>query len=158
MSRRSNARERDAKADPVYRNRLVNMLVNHILKHGRKSLAYGILYNAMVNIERRTKNNPLSVLRQAIRKVTPNVAVKVRRVGGSTYQVPTEIGSTRGKVLAIRWLSGASRKRPGRSMAFKPSSESMDAARDNGNAVRKKEETHRMAEANRAFANFRSYK
>ncbi|CAK9252478.1 unnamed protein product [Sphagnum jensenii] len=109
----------------------------------------------MKSIKQRTKKNPLSVLRQAIRRVTPNVTVKARRVGGSTYQVPIEIESAQGKALAIRWLLGASKKRPGRNMAFKLSYELMDAARDNGNAIRRKEETHRMAEANRAFAHFR---
>ena len=109
----------------------------------------------MKNIKQKTKKNPLSVLRQAIRRVTPNVTVKARRVGGSTYQVPIEIKSAQGKALAIRWLLGASRKRSGRNMAFKLSYELIDAARDNGDAIRKKEETHRMAEANRAFAHFR---
>jgi small subunit ribosomal protein S7 len=155
MSRRSTAEKETAKSDPIYRNRFINMLVNRILKHGKKSLAYRILYRAMKKIQQKTGKNPLSVSRQAIRGVTPDVTVKARRVGGSTYQVPIEIRSTQGKALAIRWLLGASRKRPGRNMAFKLSYELMDAARENGNAIRKKEETHRMAEANRAFAHFR---
>uniref|UniRef100_A0A8S0Y7A4 RpsG protein n=1 Tax=Spirodela intermedia TaxID=51605 RepID=A0A8S0Y7A4_SPIIN len=125
-------RKKTAKSDPIYRNRLVNML-----------------------IQQKTETNPLSVLRQAIRGVTPDIAVKSRRVGGSTHQVPIEIGSTQGKALAIRWLLGASRKRPGRNMAFKLSSELVDAAKGSGDAIRKKEETHKMAEANRAFAHFR---
>nr|QWW92600.1 ribosomal protein S7 [Schistidium sp. 49138] len=155
MSRRSTIGKKTGKSDPIYRNRLVNMMVNRILKHGKKSLAYRILYKAMKNIKQKTKKNPLSVLRQAIRRVTPNVTVKARRVGGSTYQVPIEIKSAQGKALAIRWLLGASRKRSGRNMAFKLSYELIDAAKDNGDAIRKKEETHRMAEANRAFAHFR---
>nr|YP_009727213.1 ribosomal protein S7 [Pohlia nutans]YP_009912498.1 ribosomal protein S7 [Bartramia pomiformis]QWW92681.1 ribosomal protein S7 [Tayloria sp. 49123]AFJ72946.1 ribosomal protein S7 [Bartramia pomiformis]QIA44479.1 ribosomal protein S7 [Pohlia nutans]QLJ53780.1 ribosomal protein S7 [Bartramia pomiformis]QZJ47392.1 ribosomal protein S7 [Bartramia pomiformis] len=155
MSRRSTIEKKTGKSDPIYRNRLVNMMVNRILKHGKKSLAYRILYKAMKNIKQKTKKNPLSVLRQAIRRVTPNVTVKARRLGGSTYQVPIEIKSAQGKALAIRWLLGASRKRSGRNMAFKLSYELIDAARDNGDAIRKKEETHRMAEANRAFAHFR---
>nr|YP_009973895.1 ribosomal protein S7 [Danaea sellowiana]YP_009973911.1 ribosomal protein S7 [Danaea sellowiana]QNH93770.1 ribosomal protein S7 [Danaea sellowiana]QNH93771.1 ribosomal protein S7 [Danaea sellowiana] len=155
MSRRSTAARETAKSDPIYRNRLVNMLVNRLLKDGKKSLAYRILYQAMKQIKQKTQKNPLSVLRQAVRKVTPNVAVKARRVGGSTYQVPVEIIPAQGKALAIRWLLGASRKRPGRSMALKLSYELMDAAKNNGSAVRKKEETHRMAEANKAFAHFR---
>ncbi|KAJ6215308.1 hypothetical protein RDWZM_010626, partial [Blomia tropicalis] len=106
-------------------------------------------------IQQKTETNPLSVLRQAIRGVTPDIAVKARRVGGSTHQVPIEIGSTQGKALAIRWLLAASRKRPGRNMAFKLSSELVDAAKGSGDAIRKKEETHKMAEANRAFAHFR---
>nr|YP_010125656.1 ribosomal protein S7 [Pseudocrossidium replicatum]QCT81844.1 ribosomal protein S7 [Pseudocrossidium replicatum] len=155
MSRRSTAEKKTGKSDPIYRNRLVNMMVNRILKHGKKSLAYKILYKAMKKIKQKTKKNPLSVLRQAIRRVTPNVTVKARRVGGSTYQVPIEIKSAQGKALAIRWLLGASRKRSGRNMSFKLSYELIDAARDNGDAIRKKEETHKMAEANRAFAHFR---
>ncbi|OIV95592.1 hypothetical protein TanjilG_23823 [Lupinus angustifolius] len=149
MSRRGTAEEKTAKSDPIFRNRLVNMLVNRILKHGKKSLAYQIIYRAMKKIQQKTETNPLSVLRQAIRGVTPDIAVKARRVGGSTHQVPIEIGSTQGKALAIRWLLGASRKRPGRNMAFKLSSELVDAAKGSGDAIRKKEETHRMAEANR---------
>nr|YP_009646048.1 ribosomal protein S7 [Ulota bruchii]YP_010189043.1 ribosomal protein S7 [Ulota hutchinsiae]QBX99148.1 ribosomal protein S7 [Ulota bruchii]QZJ47995.1 ribosomal protein S7 [Ulota hutchinsiae] len=155
MSRRSSVEKKAGKSDPIYRNRLVNMMVNRILKNGKKSLAYQILYKAMKNIKQKTKKNPLSVLRQAIRRVTPNVTVKARRLGGSTYQVPIEIKSAQGKALAIRWLLIASKKRSGRNMAFKLSYELIDAARDNGDAIRKKEETHRMAEANRAFAHFR---
>nr|YP_007476396.1 Rps7 [Trithuria inconspicua]YP_007476419.1 Rps7 [Trithuria inconspicua]ACT32440.1 ribosomal protein S7 [Trithuria filamentosa]AEK71836.1 ribosomal protein S7 [Trithuria filamentosa]AHB38700.1 ribosomal protein S7 [Trithuria filamentosa]AHB38721.1 ribosomal protein S7 [Trithuria filamentosa]CCJ32563.1 Rps7 [Trithuria inconspicua] len=155
MSRRGTAEEKTAKSDPIYRNRLVNMLVNHILKHGKKSLAYQIIYRAVKKIQQKTKTNPLSVLREAIRRVTPKIAVKARRQSGLTQQVPIEIGSTQGKALAIRWLLGASRKRSGRNMAFKLSSELMDAAKGKGNAIRKKEETHRMAEANRAFAHLR---
>ncbi|XP_052880861.1 30S ribosomal protein S7, chloroplastic-like [Gossypium arboreum] len=112
-------------------------------------------YEVKISYSTKTETNPLSVLRQAIRGVTPDIAVKARRVGGSTHQVPIEIGSTQGKALAIRWLLGASRKRPGRNMAFKLSSELVDAAKGSGDAIRKKEETHRMAEANRAFAHFR---
>ncbi|KAL5734279.1 hypothetical protein ACOSP7_032140 [Xanthoceras sorbifolium] len=137
MSRRGTTEEKTAKSDPIYRNRLVNMLVNRILKHGKKSLAYQIIYRALKKIQQKTEKNPLSVLR------------------GSTHQVPIEIGSAQGKALAVRWLLGASRKRPGRNMAFKLSSELVDAAKGSGDAIRKKEETHRMAEANRAFAHFR---
>nr|UDZ61486.1 ribosomal protein S7 [Limnophyton angolense] len=155
MSRRGTAKGKTAKYDPIYRNRLVNMLVNRILKHGKKALAYKILYRAVKEIQQKTKTNPLSILRQAIRGVTPDIAVKARRKSGSTRQVPIEIGSTQGKALAIRWLLGASRKRLGRNMAFKLSSELVDAAKGRGGAIRKKEETIKMAEANRAFAHFR---
>nr|YP_009729484.1 ribosomal protein S7 [Incarvillea arguta]YP_009729496.1 ribosomal protein S7 [Incarvillea arguta]QHW07072.1 ribosomal protein S7 [Incarvillea arguta]QHW07073.1 ribosomal protein S7 [Incarvillea arguta] len=155
MSRRGTAEKKRAKSDPIYRNRLVNMLVNRILKHGKKSLAYQILYRAMKKIQQKKERNPLSVLRQAIRRITPTLAVKARRGRGSTHQVPIEIRSTQGKVLAIRWLLAASRKRPGQNMAFKLSSEVMDAAKGRGNAIRKKEENHKMAEANRALAHSR---
>nr|QYB21394.1 ribosomal protein S7 [Falcatifolium taxoides] len=147
--------KRTAKSDPIYNNRLVNMLVNRILKHGKKSLAYRILYRAMRKIQQKTRKNPLVVLRQAIRGVTPKVTVKARRKSGSTYQVPIKIRSTKAKVLAIRWLLGASRKRPGRNMYLKLSYELLNAAKKQGSAIRKKEETHRTAEANRAFAHYR---
>ena len=146
---------KNVESDPIYRNRLVNMLVDRLLKDGKKSLAYQILYQAMKRIKQKTQKNPLSVLRQAIRRVTPDVVAEARRVGGSTYQVPVEIVPAQGKALAIRWLLVASRKRPGRSMALRSSNELMDAARNNGSAIRKKEEIHRMAEANKAFAHFR---
>nr|WBU95087.1 ribosomal protein S7 [Cryptolepis sinensis]WBU95101.1 ribosomal protein S7 [Cryptolepis sinensis] len=155
MSRRGAAEGKTAKSDPIFRNRFVNMLINRILKHGKKSLAYKILYRAMKKIRQKTETNPLGVLRQAIDEVTPTITVKARRVAGSTHQVPIEIECTQGKALAIRWLVAASRKRPGRNMAFKLSSELMDAAKGSGDAIRKKEETHRMAEANRAFAHVR---
>lgn len=144
-----------AKSDPVYHNRLVNMFVNRILKKGKKSLAYQIIYRALKRIQNRTDSNPLSVLREAVIQVTPEVTLKARRVGGSTHQIPVEIGSGQGKALAIRWLLEASRKRHGKSMVAKLSSEVMEAAKGTGDAVRKKESTHKMAEANRAFVHFR---
>nr|YP_009138578.1 ribosomal protein S7 [Lathyrus japonicus]YP_009138802.1 ribosomal protein S7 [Lathyrus palustris]AIK20797.1 ribosomal protein S7 [Lathyrus japonicus]AIK20872.1 ribosomal protein S7 [Lathyrus japonicus]AIK21170.1 ribosomal protein S7 [Lathyrus palustris] len=155
MSRRGTAENKIAKSDPIYRNQVVNMLINRIMKHGKKSLAYLILYRAMKRIQQKTETNPLSVLREAIRRVTPTIVVKARRVSGSTHQVPIEIESTQGKALAIRWLLAASRKRPGRNMAFKLSSELVDAAKGRGDAIRKKEETQKMAEANRTVAHFR---
>uniref|UniRef100_A0AB39U2L2 Small ribosomal subunit protein uS7c n=1 Tax=Ophioglossum hongii TaxID=3238578 RepID=A0AB39U2L2_9MONI len=155
MPRRGNAGIETQKSDPIYRNRLVNMMVNRILRDGKKSISYEILYQAMERIERTTGKNPLSVLRQAVRAVAPSVVVGARRIGGSTYQIPVEIEPIQGKALAIRWILIASRKRSGRGMASKLSSELMDAARNSGNAVRKREEIHKMAEANRAFAHFR---
>nr|YP_010411751.1 ribosomal protein S7 [Lophophora diffusa]URP30845.1 ribosomal protein S7 [Lophophora diffusa] len=155
MSRRGTVEKRTAKYDPIYRNRLVNMVVNRILKRGKKSLAYRIIYRALFLIHQKKETNPLSVLRQAISKVSPSIGVKARRKKGSTRQIPIEIGRRKGKVLAIRWLLGAARKRPGRNMAFKLSSELVDAAKGSGGAIRKKEETYRIAEANRALAHFR---
>ncbi|KAJ9181111.1 hypothetical protein P3X46_009277 [Hevea brasiliensis] len=130
MSCRGTAKEKTAKSDPIYRNRLVNMLVNRILKHRKKSLAYQIIYQAMKKIQQKTEKIPLSVL------------------------LPIEMGSTQGKALAIRWLLGASRKLSGRNMVFKLSFELVDAAKGSGDAIRKKEETHRVEEANKAFAHF----
>ncbi|RZC92518.1 hypothetical protein C5167_041862 [Papaver somniferum] len=156
MSRRGTTEEKTAKSDPIYRNRLVNMLVNRILKHGKKIIGLSNYVSSPgKKIQQKIETNPLSVLRQAIRGVTPDIAVKARRVGGSTHQVPIEIGSTQGKALVIRWLLGASRKCPGQNISFKLSSELVDAAKGSGDAIRKKEETHRMAEANRDFAHFR---
>ncbi|GJN13146.1 hypothetical protein PR202_ga31483 [Eleusine coracana subsp. coracana] len=160
MSRRGTAEKRTAKSDPIFRNRLVNMVVNRIMKDGKKSLAYQILYRAVKKIQQKTETNPLLVLRQAIRRVTPNIGVNIgvktrRNKKGSTRKVPIEIGSKQGRALAIRWLLEASQKRPGRNMAFKLSSELVDAAKGSGGAIRKKEATHRMAEANRALAHFR---
>lgn len=155
MSRRSTAKKKTAKSDPIYRNRVVHMLVNRILKHGKKSLAYQIFYRAMKKTQQETEGNPLSVLRQAMGRVTPYITVKARRKGASTHRVPIEIDSTKATLLAIRWLLGASRKRSGRNMACKLSSELIDAAKGRGGAIRKKEETHKMAEANRTLAHFR---
>nr|YP_010308043.1 ribosomal protein S7 [Microlepia speluncae]ULU28014.1 ribosomal protein S7 [Microlepia speluncae] len=148
-------RKRNIESDPIYRNRLVNMLVDRILKNGKKSLAYQILYQAMKRIRQKTNRNPLSVLRQAVRGVTPDVVTETKRVGGSTYRVPVEVVPAEGKASAIRWSLIACRKRSGRSMALRSSDESMDAARNSGSAIRKKEETHKVAEANKAFAHFR---
>uniref|UniRef100_A0A248RCY6 Small ribosomal subunit protein uS7c n=1 Tax=Diplazium unilobum TaxID=1678212 RepID=A0A248RCY6_9MONI len=148
-------RKKNIESDPIYRNRLVNMLVDRILKNGKKSLAYHIFYQAMKRIRQKTNRNPLSVLRQAVRRVTPDVVTETKRVGGSTYRVPVEVVPAEGKALAIRWSLIACRKRSGRSMASRSSDESMDAARNSGSAIRKKEETHKVAEANKAFAHFR---
>nr|AHA12723.1 ribosomal protein S7 [Orchidantha fimbriata] len=157
MSRRGNAKKKKtAKSDPIYRNRLVNMFLNRILKHGKKSVAYKIIYEAMKDIQQTKEKNPLSVLREAVRRVTPTLGVKKKRVRGLTRQVPVEIRSTQiKKVLAIRWLLWASRKRSGQKMAFKLSAELIAATKGKGKAIRKKEETHKMAEANRTFAHFR---
>nr|UTJ90089.1 ribosomal protein S7 [Actinostachys digitata]UTJ90090.1 ribosomal protein S7 [Actinostachys digitata] len=157
MSHRSSLmnKRRDTESDPIYRNRLVNMLVDRTMRDGKKYLAYRILYRAIRRIRQKTNKNPLSILRQAIRGVTPDVATESKRVGGSTYRIPVEVTPAEGKALAIRWSLIACRKRPGRNMALKLSDELMDAARNSGSAVRKKEEIHKMAEANKAFAHFR---
>jgi small subunit ribosomal protein S7 len=155
MSRRGIAEKKAVQPDPVYRNRLVNMFVSRILKHGKKSVSYHMFYTVMKFIQQKTQQNPLTVLRQAVHRTTPNVAVKARRRGGSTYQVPIEVQASQGKALAIRWILAAAHKRSGRSMALKLTYELIDAAKQTGSAIRKREETHKMAEANRAFAHFR---
>ena len=125
------------------------------MRHGKKSLAARIVYDAMKIIEERTGGDPIEVFERAIRNLTPLVEVKARRVGGATYQVPMEVRSERGTTLALRWLVQYSRQRPGRTMASKLANELMDASNETGTAIRKREETHRMAEANKAFAHYR---
>ncbi|CAI0557315.1 unnamed protein product [Linum tenue] len=128
-------KEKTAKPDPVYRNRLVSMFVNRVLKNGKKSLAYFIMYRALRRVQEKTGQNPLAVLRDAVQGVTPDVAVKSRRVGGATQQVPVEVDTTQGKALAIRWLLVAARKRQGRDMVFKLSNELIDAAKGSAATV-----------------------
>ncbi|MEQ8973447.1 MAG: 30S ribosomal protein S7 [Coleofasciculus sp. C1-SOL-03] len=155
MSRRTVVKKRPVPPDPVYNSRLLSMMVRRIMHHGKKSVASGIIYDAFKIIEERTGKEPLEVFEEAVRNVTPLVEVKARRVGGATYQVPMEVRSERGITLAMRWLIQFSRSRSGRSMASKLANELMDAANETGNAIRKREETHRMADANKAFAHYR---
>lgn len=155
MSRRSVIKKRPVPPDPVYNSRLVSMMVRRIMRHGKKSVANRIIYDAMKTIEERTGGDPLETFERAVRNVTPLVEVKARRVGGATYQVPMEVRSDRGTTLALRWLIRFSRARPGKTMASRLANELMDAANDTGNAIKKREETHRMADANKAFAHYR---
>ena len=155
MSRRNTAKKREVIPDPLYNSRLVSMLTMRILKHGKKSLAQKIIYSALDIVRERMSNNPLEILEKAVRNATPLVEVKARRVGGSTYQVPMEIRAYRGTNLALRWITLFAKKRSGKNMATKLANEILDAFNENGNTVRKKEETHRMAEANKAFAHYR---
>ena len=155
MSRRNIAKKRLIAPDPIYNSKLITMLTVRILKNGKKTLAQKIIYKALDIIEHKTSNNPLQILEKAIRNATPLVEVKSRRVGGSTYQVPIEVRAYRGTNLALRWLTKFSNQRSGKDMAFKLASEIIDAANDSGNTIRKKEETHKMAEANKAFAHYR---
>lgn len=155
MSRRTVAQKRPVPPDSVYNSRLVNMLVRRVMRHGKKSLALGVVYDAMKIIEERTGSDPLETFEHAVRNATPLVEVKARRVGGATYQVPMEVRPDRGAALALRWLIQFSRARSGRSMAMKLANELMDAANQTGSSIRKREETHRMAEANKAFAHYR---
>ncbi|MEM9161843.1 MAG: 30S ribosomal protein S7 [Cyanobacteria bacterium P01_F01_bin.4] len=155
MSRRSSAQKRPVPPDPVYNSRLVSMMVRRIMSSGKKSLALRLIYDAFSIIEERSGGNPLEVFEQAVKNTTPLVEVKARRVGGATYQVPMEVRTDRGIALALRWLTQFSRQRAGKTMAMKLANEFMDAANETGGAVRKREETHRMAEANKAFAHYR---
>jgi small subunit ribosomal protein S7 len=131
------------------------MIVNHLLKNGKKALAYRILYTTLQSIETNTGQDAIQILEQAIRNVTPLVEVKARRVGGSTYQVPIEVQPERGTALAIKWLLQSARNRSGRDIQTKLTQEFIDASNHLGNAIRKRDETHRMAEANKAFAHYR---
>ncbi|MDG2989455.1 30S ribosomal protein S7 [Candidatus Synechococcus calcipolaris G9] len=155
MSRRTRAQKRPTAPDPVYNNRLVSMLIQRIMLSGKKSIASRIVYDAMKTVEERTGEEALQVFERAIKNATPLVEVKARRVGGATYQVPMEVRSDRGVALALRWLVQFSRKRAGRSMTAKLANELMDAANETGSTIRKREETHKMADANKAFAHYR---
>ncbi len=155
MSRRTTIQKRPVPPDPVHNSRLVSMMVRRLMRSGKKSLAFNIVYDAFKIMEERTSSDPLETFERAVRNATPLVEVKARRVGGATYQVPMEVRSGRGTALALRWLTQFSRQRPGKTMASKLANELMDAANETGNAIRKREETHRMAEANKAFAHYR---
>ncbi len=155
MSRRSVNKKRPVPPDPVYNSRLVNMTIRRVMKSGKNSLASRIVYDAFTTIGERTGKEPLEVFEQAIKNLTPLVEVKARRVGGATYQVPMEVQPARGTTLALRWLIHFARNRGGRTMAIRLANEIMDAANETGAAIKKREETHRMAEANKAFAHYR---
>jgi small subunit ribosomal protein S7 len=155
MSRRNRAQRVLAQPDPIYNSRLVTLLVSRILKSGKKSLAQRIVYKSLEIISDKTEENPVLVLEKAVKNVTPQVEVKARRVGGSTYQVPIEIRAYRGTNVSLKWITEFSRDRAGKTMSFKLANEIMDAAKEAGNSIRKKEQTHKMAEANKAFAHFR---
>ncbi|MEM6424842.1 MAG: 30S ribosomal protein S7 [Cyanobacteria bacterium P01_H01_bin.119] len=155
MSRRSKAQKRPVPPDSVYNSRLVSMMARRVMRDGKKSTAIRLIYDAFKIIQERTGGDPLDVFENAVRNTTPLVEVKARRVGGATYQVPMEVRPERGTALSLRWLCQFSRQRAGKSMASRLANELMDAANETGSAVRRREETHRMAEANKAFAHYR---
>ena len=155
MPRRKVAQKREVSADPVYNNRLVLKFINTMLKQGKKSVAESIFYRSMKVIEDRTKNDPLRMFKQAVDNVKPVLEVKSRRVGGATYQVPVEVRAERRTSLAFRWIIGFSRKRTEKTMSERLAAELIEAANGRGNSVKKKEDTHKMAEANKAFAHYR---
>ena len=155
MSRRNISKKRFPEADPTYNSYLVSLLISRILKSGKKNLAQNIVNAAFEIIKVKTNEDPLVVFEKAIRNASPVVEVKARRIGGSTYQVPIEVSGLRATNLALRWIIQYSRQRVGRSMSIKLANEIIDTANDIGNTVKKKEETHKMANANKAFAHFR---
>ena len=155
MSRRSIVKKRYPDPDPTYNSLLVSLLTARILKSGKKTLANKIVTETFALVSEKTDEDPIQVFEKAIKNITPLVEVKARRIGGSAYQVPLEVSRYRGTTLALRWLIKAASDRSGRTTSLKLASEIMDASSGVGNAVRKREETHRMAEANKAFAHFR---
>ena len=155
MSRKKIIKKRIISQDAIYNSVLVNMIINRILLKGKKSIAQRIFYETMKNLSTSTNEDPLEVLKKAVSNATPIVEVKSRRVGGATYQVPTEIKNERGNSLALRFIIKSARNRPGKTMIIKLRNEIIDAYNNTGNSVKKKEEMHRMAEANKAFSNLR---
>ncbi|MBL7065035.1 MAG: 30S ribosomal protein S7 [Anaerolineae bacterium] len=155
MPRRYRPPKRKVEPDARYNSVLVARFINSVMKKGKKSIAARIVYDTMDIVQARTKRPPLEVMEEAVRNISPVLEVKPRRVGGSTYQIPVEVPPGRQTSLAMRWLLAAARNRPGKSMTAKLANELMDAARGSGAAVKKREDTHKMAEANRAFASYR---
>jgi small subunit ribosomal protein S7 len=153
--RRSKPERRTTTGDIRYNNPAIHGLINRMMKRGKKSTATRIVYDAFAMIEQRVKRNPVEVFEDAIKNTSPTLEVKPRRVGGATYQVPVEVQFERRTSLAVRWILAAARSRPGKTMAEKLAGELMDAAAGTGSAMRKREDTHKMAEANRAFAHYR---
>ena len=155
MPRRREVPERPVISDPKYDSKLVSKFINCVMRDGKKSTAESIFYNAFSIMEEKAKESPLKLFEKAVENVRPMIEVKSRRVGGSTYQVPTEIRPSRRTALGIRWIIGYARQRPEKGMANKLAAELMDAANNRGASVKKREDTHKMAEANKAFAHFR---
>lgn len=153
--RRNRAQRRAVTPDPRYNSVVVAKFINNIMERGKKSLAAHIVYDAFAVIEERTNRPAIEVFEEGLKNATPLVEVKPRRVGGATYQIPVEINTGRRTALAMRWLIDSARKRSGRSMALRLANELMDAARNEGTTIKRREDTHRMAEANQAFAHFR---
>ncbi len=155
MPRRREVPKRIPLPDPKYSDRMVTRFMNVIMRDGKKGTAEQILYGAFEEIESKTRNDPLAMFRRALENVRPRVEVKSRRVGGATYQVPIEVRPERATSLAMRWLKDYARSRAGRSMREKLADEIIDAANERGDSVKKREDTHRMAEANKAFSHYR---
>jgi small subunit ribosomal protein S7 len=155
MSRRTTIEKREILPDPVYNSRLVTKFINNVTKAGKKTIAERIFYGALGLIEERTGDDPVKIFKRAIDNSKPQVEVKSRRVGGSTYQIPIEVQSDRQQALAIRWLIGFAKARHEKTMMQKLAGEFLDAAANRGGTIKKRDDTHRMAEANKAFAHYR---
>jgi small subunit ribosomal protein S7 len=155
MARRSRVYKREIFPDAKYQSVIVTQLINRIMKRGKKSLAEKIVYSALDTLEKQESKAPVTVLEQAVKNATPQLEVKSRRIGGANYQVPIEVRPDRGLSLALRWLIASTTARPGKSMAEKLVGELGDASKGQGATIKKRDDTHRMAEANRAFAHYR---
>ena len=155
MPRRGNIAKRDVLPDPMYNDKVVTKLINQVMQDGKKGIAQGIVYDAFAAAAEKVGQDAKEMFSQALNNIMPMVEVKARRVGGANYQVPIEIRAERRQTLAIRWLVAAARKRGEREMASRLAAELVDAFNNTGSAVKKKEDTHRMAEANKAFAHYR---
>ena len=155
MSRRGNIAKRDVLADPLYNSKMVTRLINNIMYDGKKGVAQKIVYDAFDIVKEKTGNDPLESFEKALENIMPVLEVKARRVGGSTYQVPMEVRPERRQTLGLRWLTTYARARSERTMRERLAGEIMDAVNGNGNACKKREDTHKMAEANKAFAHYR---
>jgi small subunit ribosomal protein S7 len=155
MARKGKAPKRDIVLDPVYKSKVVTQLINKILLKGKKSVAESIVYDSFKILEKRTKENALDILEKCLENVRPALEIKPRRVGGATYQVPIEVTPERSNTLTIRWIVDFSRKRKERTMAERLAGEILDAASNTGSSIKKKEDLHKMAEANKAFAHYR---
>src|SRR5262245_8054299 len=155
MSRRHRAERREINPDPKYSDLVLSKFMNSIMKQGKKSVAERIVYGALETMQNKAKSNPVQLFHQALENVMPAVEVRSRRVGGATYQVPVEVRNERRQALAIRWLIAAARARNENTMEERLSGELLDAANNRGTAVKKREDTHKMAEANRAFSHYR---
>jgi len=155
MSRRHSAEKREINPDPKFGDLIVTKFMNSVMKEGKKSVAESIVYGALDTLEQKTRRSPIEMFHEALKNVMPSIEVRSRRVGGATYQVPVEVRVERRQALAIRWIITAARGRNENTMSERLSSELMDAANNRGTAVKKREDTHRMAEANRAFSHYR---
>ncbi|WP_027120906.1 30S ribosomal protein S7 [Mycoplasmopsis lipofaciens] len=155
MSRKKSAPIREVLADPVFNSVLVTKLINQIMLDGKKSIAQDILYSAFNIIKEKTNKEPMEVFQQAIENITPQLEVRTRRIGGTNYQVPTEVSLRRKQTLSLRWLVQYSRLRNEKTMDLRLANEIIDASNKTGGSIKKREDTHKMAEANRAFAHFR---
>ena len=155
MSRRHSAEKREINPDPKFGNLVVSKFMNAVMFAGKQSVAEAIVYGALETIESKTKQNPIGVFEQALDNVMPSIEVRSRRVGGATYQVPVEVRNVRRQALGIRWIISAARDRNEKTMTERLSAELLDASNNRGNAVKKREDVHKMAEANRAFSHYR---